>query len=586
MSSTEESSALEGAAVKPRRRLKKRVITRSSSGESSTDSPLLRRKDKSIRHIREDVVRKKSRSSASDENGSPKKMKMQHTRSSSFVFDHPLVHHARESSYAMYQQSMDIARNTISELDLPASSWCGFFACSMLIVTLGEVVKVNNTQKTPYMDEVFHVKQAQHYCVGNWSVWDNKITTLPGLYILTALIARIAGFLSSHPILHWCSIEKLRFVNLLMSVFVFLVMYTIFRKLSRRLKDEPGLGIKPIHRTCCMMNSLVVCCFPLLYFYNLLYYTDVGSTLFVLACYSCSIRNHHFKGALFGAISVLFRQTNIIWVGFTAGTVVIRDLEMMGHFTVKSNFISQFKISLDIILFKNFKRYIKLLVPYIIVIVGFIVFVIINQGIVVGDRNAHKPVLHFAQFFYFLLFVTAFSLPHMVQRLRYSHLTVFNYIFKPVHIMLFFVSAVVSVYFFRYEHPYLLADNRHYTFYIWRKILYRTEYTMYFLLPVCFYTFLNMTALLATVHSKFFCLLYFVCCLVQIVPQQLLEFRYFLIPYLLYRLNVPQHSWVVLFLELCQYTLINLVTVKIFLNKPFMWDTADVMNPNPQRFMW
>ena len=58
---------------------------------------------------------------------------------------------------------------------------------------------------------------------------------------------------------------------------------------------------------------------------------------------------------------------------------------------------------------------------------------------------------------------------------------------------------------------------------------------MYLLLPVCFYTFLNMVALLSTVHSKFFTLLYFLCCAAQIVPQGLLEFRYFLLPYILYR---------------------------------------------------
>ena len=36
----------------------------------------------------------------------------------------------------------------------------------------------------PYMDEPFHVKQTQEYCAGNWSVWDEKITTFPGLYLL------------------------------------------------------------------------------------------------------------------------------------------------------------------------------------------------------------------------------------------------------------------------------------------------------------------------------------------------------------------------------------------------------------------
>eukprot|EP00116_Pleurobrachia_bachei_P001299 sb/3461561/ len=466
-------------------------------------------------------------------------------------------------SVAMIPLGVDMARNTISEIDLPASSWCGFFACAMLAVTLGEVVKVNNAQPTPYMDEVFHVRQAQHYCAGNWSVWDSKITTLPGLYVLSSGIAHIFSYVSSkHPeSSYWCTVEKLRFINLVMSVAIFLVMYMIFRKLSRRLMDEPGLGIQPIHRTCCMMNSLVLTCFPLLYFYNLLYYTDVGSVLFVLASYSCSIRNCHKRSAVLGAIAVTFRQTNIIWVGFTAGTVVIRDIEFRGIFNDCDDFMSQFAIAFQAIL-RNFTRYLKLLTPYILVIVGFAGFILYNKGIVVGDRSAHVAVLHFPQFLYFLLFLFFFSAPHMVQRLRYSHLTVLRYCFRPVHVALFFASALLAVACFRYEHPYLLADNRHYTFYVWRRILNRTPATMYLLLPVCFYTFLNMVALLSTVHSKFFTLLYFLCCAAQTVPQGLLEFRYFILPYILYRLHVPQHSWVVLFLELCQYTLINLLTVK------------------------
>jgi alpha-1,2-glucosyltransferase len=34
-------------------------------------------------------------------------------------------------------------------------------------------------------DEPFHVPQVQAYCRGEWDVWDPKITTPPGLYVLT-----------------------------------------------------------------------------------------------------------------------------------------------------------------------------------------------------------------------------------------------------------------------------------------------------------------------------------------------------------------------------------------------------------------
>lgn len=36
---------------------------------------------------------------------------------------------------------------------------------------------------------------------------------------------------------------------------------------------------------------------------------------------------------------------------------------------------------------------------------------------------------------------------------------------------------------FSYEHPYLLADNRHYTFYIWKNIFRRNISMKYILIP-------------------------------------------------------------------------------------------------------
>ena len=39
----------------------------------------------------------------------------------------------------------------------------------------------NSIQPIPYMDEIFHVAQAQNYCHHNFSHWDPMITTLPGL---------------------------------------------------------------------------------------------------------------------------------------------------------------------------------------------------------------------------------------------------------------------------------------------------------------------------------------------------------------------------------------------------------------------
>ncbi|KAF9399003.1 hypothetical protein BGX21_006942 [Mortierella sp. AD011] len=36
----------------------------------------------------------------------------------------------------------------------------------------------------PYMDEIFHIPQAQRYCEGDFWTWDPKLTTPPGLYAM------------------------------------------------------------------------------------------------------------------------------------------------------------------------------------------------------------------------------------------------------------------------------------------------------------------------------------------------------------------------------------------------------------------
>jgi hypothetical protein len=55
-----------------------------------------------------------------------------------------------------------------------------------------------------WQDEVFHVRQAQIYCCGNFRTWDPKITTPPGLYVqslhmdgrsLTDRIDQLLGFI-------------------------------------------------------------------------------------------------------------------------------------------------------------------------------------------------------------------------------------------------------------------------------------------------------------------------------------------------------------------------------------------------------
>lgn len=51
----------------------------------------------------------------------------------------------------------------------------------LMVAGLCWQVTVNNWVPEPYLDEIFHIPQAQKYCQGRWLEWDDKITTPPGL---------------------------------------------------------------------------------------------------------------------------------------------------------------------------------------------------------------------------------------------------------------------------------------------------------------------------------------------------------------------------------------------------------------------
>ena len=68
--------------------------------------------------------------------------------------------------------------------------------------------------------------------------------------------------------------------------------------------------------------------FPLLYFFVFLYYTDVGSTFFILMAYLFCLRGNHLMAAIFAADAIFFRQTNIVWVVFMAGTTLAKQIDL------------------------------------------------------------------------------------------------------------------------------------------------------------------------------------------------------------------------------------------------------------------
>lgn len=184
---------------------------------------------------------------------------------------------------------------------------------------------VNTKVPDSYLDEVFHVPQAQAYWAGNWTHWDDKITTPPALYGFSYVFNLIRRFGDgTEPI----DAADLRFVNVILLYF-FLVTLYIWTGLSKKSPNPDNV----------LQTEINIVMFPLFFFFSGLYYTDLFSAFTVILTYiawstSVQWRSHRWLYQLLhvlcGLVSLASRQTNIFWVGIFLGGLQVVE-------TVRSN---------------------------------------------------------------------------------------------------------------------------------------------------------------------------------------------------------------------------------------------------------
>ncbi|KNC82966.1 hypothetical protein SARC_04759 [Sphaeroforma arctica JP610] len=472
------------------------------------------------------------------------------------------------------------------------------------IITFCSVAFVNSVVTVPYMDEIFHIPQAQRYCQLDFT-WDDKITTLPGLYLVTlATLEPLSYFLDMKGV---CTTASLRYVNCVFALGTAVCAQSILRLVNRR----EGAFVA--------FTMLAVVLFPLNYFSGLLYYTDAGSTCFVLLCYLLSLRRQHIASAAAGVIAILFRQSNVLWVAFTAANCVNAYLStrvkldiarrypltrrtrsgassavngthpatMAKHSTVQlTSFVR--------VLLRHPVEIIRVFYMYVAVGVGFLAFVVGNGGIVVGDKSNHAASLHVSQLLYYVLFTGALCAPTLLQAVV-NHAMAEKAPLLTVRNLLVFgaltMGCAAVLYHFNVEHEFLLADNRHFTFYIWKRII-GHETWRYVLTPVYALGILSVWITLRPQGAVFRTVFLAVVAAV-VIPQRLLEFRYFIVPYIMFRLHLqpgpadmrvtdPFRLVAPILLELAICSAINVLSLYAFLFLPFSWGGSD----DVQRFMW
>jgi hypothetical protein len=115
------------------------------------------------------------------------------------------------------------------------------------------------------------------------------------------LLSLALGFIGKHFFgndVEFCSqLIVLRCLNLVLGLFCLQTLFWLLKELHPTANP-----------TLLTLRAFVLCISPVFYFFNFLYYTDVGSVLFVLLMYYKSLRDEHKQSAF---VSFKFEHTYI-----------------------------------------------------------------------------------------------------------------------------------------------------------------------------------------------------------------------------------------------------------------------------------
>lgn len=164
---------------------------------------------------------------------------------------------------------------------IPAVS-TSLLAAGLMVYWLG---KTNSILPDPYLDEVFHVRQAQAYWDHRWRQWDPKITTPPGLYFVSYTIAATSSMLFGKPM--ELSASALRCINGL--VLFNALQFIVRRFLCIRQDKLSANGGARSNSWQLNLSALNICLSPPIFFFSGLYYTDLAALLIVLEVYNVDL---------------------------------------------------------------------------------------------------------------------------------------------------------------------------------------------------------------------------------------------------------------------------------------------------------
>jgi alpha-1,2-glucosyltransferase len=418
--------------------------------------------------------------------------------------------------------------------------WESPLACAVLLLVTN--IWIGLRQPEPYMDELFHIPQAKNVCASvlAWRhvTYNQKITTPPGLYSWPALISVVVP--------SFCTTRGLRALSGTFVGFSLPILASIISNLRGRIPRNSA----PCYRESEAKPgalALIVILNPPFFFLSNLFYTDPPALFATVLCWQLSLTGYSIASAIAGLYAASCRQTCAVFHAFIAFQDVvfgIRSRKPRRHIMTSSAPHSLAGLVYLYCLYQNSFR------------------------IALGDHGHHTASMHVAMFAYNGGYFLISSIPLLVVLgLRRRGMKLFVEI---VRSRMWRVVYMLSVAFMMllvyktgsYTHPFVLADNRHFTFYIYRRILLRgaftrsllcTVYAAGLLIPfvsiqMCFNNITsnaekrNRTQIEWVIEETFCEACLYIIIAICLVPATLLEPRYFVPGYFVMMLRFLARS--------------------------------------------
>ena len=239
----------------------------------------------------------------------------------------------------------------------------------LLVVTVMGVCFHTARTMGPKIDEGLHYAQIERYVAGDYGM-NPVITVLGGFHASATIFARLTGGSTK---------EDIRLFVLLISGATMLLFWSLVRSF------EPQAST---------MRTLQFVFFPLLFPFWFLIYTHVYALMWLLLALLALTRDHvHLTGILM-IVSMLVRQTYIVWLAMLGlWTVIVNSAAPLRQIVTRG---TSFGIGAGL----------------------FLLFVMVNGGVAVGDRPNHPDfVFHTENLLFMLLCFFVMFLPLILSTL-------------------------------------------------------------------------------------------------------------------------------------------------------------------------